>query len=309
MKRPAVRHGCSGSGPFADASGALVHWCRALPRVPQRPGGDDVAPAPQGWLTQVWSRTRSVRVAGGDETVIARVDDGDVLADFRRLTSEGNAVGKCRCVPTPVLMLHARDGELLASAGLHHTDRVAWTHHPFERDLRIGDPLGLGLLLAGHGWRFGVTQFVAPLTLELGLETEPEWQRIHDTRQLAAWRTPRSLVPALTTLSPDETTALPPARIEELRERLASEHPDPTQRAITLLTWLGGIHGLLNADLHNGAVRRSQALARRPPPDRRRAHPAPTDRHHPHPGPAAVGAASARLHRPRRVHRVRGTGR
>ncbi|MFI5529781.1 hypothetical protein ACIA8O_14700 [Kitasatospora sp. NPDC051853] len=223
----------------------------------------------RGWWAEVWPQVAEVWVLTGGEgsevdaperELLAVIEDPVELAELRRLTTAGRFDdGICRCHGGLTLGLRGADGEGLGRASVHGTDRISWERSRFGDDLTIGDPLGLGMLLARHGLGGWLTHFVGELVGPLGLrEGRPQYRQAGSgasgSRLLAARRVPPCLRPYLTGVSGIEAGKLPEEEVSRLRAVLAAEHPDGGERARLLLAWLGRLTWPIEAEHGEGLL-------------------------------------------------------
>ncbi|MFJ7158734.1 hypothetical protein ACIQUQ_27850 [Streptomyces sp. NPDC101118] len=225
----------------------------------------------EGWLAEVWARTRLVQVlAGGEGTdplderpLLGWIEGAGPLAELHSLSTPGRFTGDvCRCPGGFTLSLHDADGEPLGRATLHGVDTVSWERGRFGDDLVVADPVGLALLLARYGAPGVVARFSSPLAGALGLsEGRPQFRPAgpgpHGTGLLAERGVPEVLRPALAEVSGLDAGRLPEARFAALRDRLVEAVPDAAERTLALLSWLGRLPDPMEADFGEGLLVRA----------------------------------------------------
>ncbi|MFJ6940321.1 hypothetical protein [Streptomyces sp. NPDC101132] len=225
----------------------------------------------EAWLAEVWARTRLVQVlAGGEDAgplderpLLGWVEDAGPLADLRSLATLGRFTGDvCRCPGGFTLSLHDAGGEPLGRASLHGVGTVSWERGRFGDDLEVADPVGLALLLARHGAPDVVARFSSRLAVALGLrEGRPQFRQAgpgpHGTGLLAGRGVPEALRPALAERSGSDAGRLPDADVATLRDRLVDSVPDPVERTLALLAWLGRLPDPMEADFGEGLLVRA----------------------------------------------------
>ncbi|MFI8105776.1 hypothetical protein [Streptomyces sp. NPDC086023] len=283
--------------PGADRTPAAGRRDEGQPATPDRPvdggrdGGRTNRRRPvEGWLAEVWARTRLVQVLAGGEgadplderPLLGWIEGAGPLAELRSLSTRGRFTGGvCRCPGGFTLSLHDAGGEPLGRASLHGVDSVSWERGRFGDDLEVADPVGLALLLARHGAPGVVARFSSRLAVALGLrEGRPQVRQAgpgpHGAGLLAGRGVPDALRPALAELSGLDAGRLPEARVATLRDRLVESVPDAAERTLALLSWLGRLPDPMEADFGEGLLVRAllddthvlpTLTAHSPPPD------------------------------------------
>ncbi|MFI7490823.1 hypothetical protein ACIBXA_20820 [Micromonospora echinaurantiaca] len=203
------------------------------------------------WLSEVWPRTRAVRVLDGgldggplaERAVLAETRDPARLARMRRLTTVGRFTGDvCRCLGGPTLALYDAADTLLGSATLHGHGSVSWERSRFADDLEVAEPEALTLFLAECGVTGLLVDLLGPLVSALGYDEPPDGPQFRPAGAsgvLAAREVPEVLRDDLVAVAGDDAAQLPEDRVRGLAERLTSVEPDPVARAGALLNWLG----------------------------------------------------------------------
>lgn len=203
------------------------------------------------WLAETWGQTRTVRVlAGGlydgpliDRAVLAEIVDPARLATARQLTTNGVFTGgTCRCPGSLTLALYDVDGRVLGGATLHGHGSISWERSRFADDLDIAEPTALALFLSECGVSGLLVSLFTPLVEALGYyekSTVRQFRPPSAPALLIERQVPPALRDDLLGIAGDSAAELSPERVHTFARRLATGQPDPVDRAVALLNWLG----------------------------------------------------------------------
>ncbi|MFG1761006.1 hypothetical protein [Micromonospora echinofusca] len=203
------------------------------------------------WLSDVWARTRKVRVLrdgmdGGpldDREVLARLTDRTRMDRARELTTNGQFTGDiCRCPGGPTLALYDADGQILGSGTIHGHGSISWERSRFGNDLQMTEPAALALFLAECGVAGQLLSLFTDLVLALGYyerSDAPQFRPAGVPAVLADRQVPDTVRDLLVGVGGNSAANLPEERVRVLVQRLAVAEPDPIARAGALMGWLG----------------------------------------------------------------------